>query len=159
MVAFLGSDQCESGAIKAMSLMNSDISICHVLPAIQVPTLVLNRTGDEDVPIESMRWAADRIPGASFGELDGIDHGWWVNSGRSSRISRKHAGLQTTIPVTWSLTSATATASQDPTWPNPSQPCLIIRLCTPEPTESLRRETKHCGGSACVLLDLPQYST
>lgn len=59
------------GAIKAISLMNSDISVCHVLPAIQVPTLVLNRTGDEDVPIESMRWAADRIPGASFGELDG----------------------------------------------------------------------------------------
>jgi pimeloyl-ACP methyl ester carboxylesterase/class 3 adenylate cyclase len=68
------------GAIKAMSVMNSEISVCHALPAIQVPTLTLNRTGDEDVPIESMRYAADRIPGASFAELDGIDHGWWVNS-------------------------------------------------------------------------------
>jgi pimeloyl-ACP methyl ester carboxylesterase/class 3 adenylate cyclase len=68
------------GAIKAMSLMNSEINVCHALPAIQVPTLALNRTGDEDVPIESMRYAADRIPGASFVELDGIDHGWWVNS-------------------------------------------------------------------------------
>ena len=68
------------GAVKAMSLMNSEISVCHVLPAIQVPTLALNRTGDKDVVIESVRWAADRIPGASFVELDGIDHGWWVNS-------------------------------------------------------------------------------
>ena len=68
------------GAIKAMSLMNSEINVCHALPAIQVPTLALNRTGDEDVRIESVRYAADRIPGASFVELDGIDHGWWVNS-------------------------------------------------------------------------------
>jgi pimeloyl-ACP methyl ester carboxylesterase/class 3 adenylate cyclase len=68
------------GAIKAMGLMNSEINVCHSLPAIQVPTLALNRTGDEDVPIESMRYAADRIPGASFVELEGIDHGWWVDS-------------------------------------------------------------------------------
>ena len=68
------------GAIKAMSVMNADINVCHALPAIQVPTLALNRTGDEDVRVESVRYAADRIPGASFVELDGIDHGWWVNS-------------------------------------------------------------------------------
>jgi pimeloyl-ACP methyl ester carboxylesterase/class 3 adenylate cyclase len=68
------------GAVKAMALMNSEINVCHALPAIQVPTIALNRTGDEDVPIESMRYAADRIPGASFVELGGIDHGWWVNS-------------------------------------------------------------------------------
>jgi pimeloyl-ACP methyl ester carboxylesterase len=68
------------GAIKAMSLMNSEINVCHALPAIAVPTLALNRTDDEDVPIGSMRYAADRIPGASFVELDGTDHGWWVNS-------------------------------------------------------------------------------
>jgi pimeloyl-ACP methyl ester carboxylesterase len=68
------------GAVKAMSLMNSEINVCHALPAIQVPTIALNRTDDEDVPIESMRYAADRIPGACFAELDGTDHGWWVNS-------------------------------------------------------------------------------
>jgi pimeloyl-ACP methyl ester carboxylesterase/class 3 adenylate cyclase len=68
------------GAVKAMSLMNSEINVCHALPAIQVPTIALNRTGDEDVSVDSMRYAADRIPGASFVELDGIDHGWWVNS-------------------------------------------------------------------------------
>ena len=27
-----------------------------------------------------MRYAADRIPGASLVELDGVDHGWWVDS-------------------------------------------------------------------------------
>jgi pimeloyl-ACP methyl ester carboxylesterase/class 3 adenylate cyclase len=68
------------GAVKAMSLMNSEINVCHALPAIQVPAIALNRAGDEDVPVESMRYAADRIPGAGFVELDGIDHGWWVNS-------------------------------------------------------------------------------
>jgi pimeloyl-ACP methyl ester carboxylesterase/class 3 adenylate cyclase len=68
------------GAIRAMSLMNSEINVTHALPAIQVPVLTLNRTGDEDVPIESMRYVADHIPGARFVELAGSDHGWWVNS-------------------------------------------------------------------------------
>jgi class 3 adenylate cyclase len=31
-------------------------------------------------PPQPAGYAADRIPGASFVELDGIDHGWWVNS-------------------------------------------------------------------------------
>jgi class 3 adenylate cyclase len=40
----------------------------------------MNRTGDEDVTVEAVRFIADRIPGSEFIELDGIDHGWWVNS-------------------------------------------------------------------------------
>jgi pimeloyl-ACP methyl ester carboxylesterase/class 3 adenylate cyclase len=70
------------GAIKAMSLMNSEIDVSGTLSSIRVPTLTLNRTDDEDVPIESMRHLADHVPGATFAELAGVDHGWWVDSGQ-----------------------------------------------------------------------------
>ena len=70
------------GAIKAISLMNSEIDVSGTLSSIRVPTLALNRTDDEDVPIDSMRYLAERVPAAEFAELPGIDHGWWVDSGQ-----------------------------------------------------------------------------
>jgi pimeloyl-ACP methyl ester carboxylesterase/class 3 adenylate cyclase len=70
------------GAIKAMSVMNSEIDVSGTLSSIRVPTLTINRTDDEDTPIESMRYIAGHVPGASFVELAGADHGWWVNSGQ-----------------------------------------------------------------------------
>jgi class 3 adenylate cyclase len=36
--------------------------------------------GDEDVVPDEGRYLANRIPDARFVELDGVDHGWWVNS-------------------------------------------------------------------------------
>lgn len=70
------------GAIKAMSLMNGEIDVSSTLSSIRVPTLTLSRTEDEDVPIDSVRYLADRVPGARFAELAGVDHGWWVDSGQ-----------------------------------------------------------------------------
>jgi pimeloyl-ACP methyl ester carboxylesterase len=52
-------------------LMNSQIDIRHVLPAVAVPTLVLHRTGDIDSQVEEGRYVAEHIPGARFVELAG----------------------------------------------------------------------------------------
>ena len=52
----------------------ADIDIRHVLPAIRVPTLILHNTGDRTVPVESSRYMAERIPGAKYVELPGVDH-------------------------------------------------------------------------------------
>jgi pimeloyl-ACP methyl ester carboxylesterase/class 3 adenylate cyclase len=68
------------GAIRDLSAMNSQIDVRHVLSAVTVPTLVLHRMGDEDVVPDEGRYLANRIPDARFVELDGVDHGWWVNS-------------------------------------------------------------------------------
>lgn len=46
----------------------------HVLPVIQVPTLVVHRTGDAVVPVELGREVAGLIPGALLRELPGDDH-------------------------------------------------------------------------------------
>jgi class 3 adenylate cyclase len=45
-----------------------------VLPAITIPVLVLHRAGDPFTGPEHGRYVAERIPGARFVELSGIDH-------------------------------------------------------------------------------------
>jgi hypothetical protein len=47
-------------------------------PDSHVPTLVMHRTGDGDVLIEGGRDLADRIAGARFVELRGIDSFPWA---------------------------------------------------------------------------------
>jgi len=54
--------------------MNSFVDVRDILPTIQVPTLVLHRTGDHDVALPEGRYLAARIPGARFVELAGDDH-------------------------------------------------------------------------------------
>jgi class 3 adenylate cyclase len=68
------------GAVTALRRMNAEIDVRHVLPAIHVPTRVIHRLGDEDTLPEEGHYLADRIPGAEFVGLSGIDHGWWVDS-------------------------------------------------------------------------------
>lgn len=62
------------GAALALTKMNTDIDIRHVLPAIRVPTLVLHRTGDPLCPVEGGRYIAAHIPDSTYVEVPGIDH-------------------------------------------------------------------------------------
>ena len=48
------------------------------LPAIHQPTLVLQRTDDQVLPIKAARVAAQRIPGAKMVELPGAEHLPWL---------------------------------------------------------------------------------
>lgn len=58
----------------ALTRMNYEIDMRHILPAIRVPTLVLHRTGDTRVDVEAGRYLGSRIPGARYVELPGGDH-------------------------------------------------------------------------------------
>jgi class 3 adenylate cyclase len=62
------------GAVKSFTILNSQIDVSSILPAIRVPTLVLHRQGDVQVPIELGRELAARIPDAKFIEYPGGDH-------------------------------------------------------------------------------------
>ena len=62
------------GAAVALTRMNTEIDIRHVLPTVRVPTLVVHRTGDLCLKIEEGRYLAENIPGAKVVELAGIDH-------------------------------------------------------------------------------------
>ena len=61
-------------SIAALERMNMEIDIRDVLPNIQVPTLVVNATGDPVSPIEGARYLAERIPGARLLEYQDATH-------------------------------------------------------------------------------------
>jgi class 3 adenylate cyclase len=61
-------------AAVALTRMNAQIDVRHVLPTIRVPTLVLHRTGDRCLLVEEGRYVASLIPEARFVELPGNDH-------------------------------------------------------------------------------------
>jgi pimeloyl-ACP methyl ester carboxylesterase len=66
------------GAAAQLLRMNTEIDVRAILPAIRVPTLILHRAEDRDALVEEGRWIASRIPGATFVQLPGGDHLFWV---------------------------------------------------------------------------------
>jgi len=66
------------GAALAVMKMNRDIDVRRVLPAVNVPTLILHRLGDRFIDIAHARYMAQHIPSAKFIELSGADHAPWI---------------------------------------------------------------------------------
>jgi pimeloyl-ACP methyl ester carboxylesterase/class 3 adenylate cyclase len=62
------------GAAIALERMNREIDVTDVLPAIRVPTLIIQREGDQAGPAEFM---AERIPASKLVVLPGDDHIAW----------------------------------------------------------------------------------
>jgi pimeloyl-ACP methyl ester carboxylesterase len=62
------------GAALALTAMNAEIDVRNVLPVVSVPTLIIHRSGDRAIPVESGRHLATHIPGARLAELPGDDH-------------------------------------------------------------------------------------
>jgi class 3 adenylate cyclase len=62
------------GAAAALELMNRDIDVRQVLPAVRAPTLVLNLTGDSAAIVQGSRYMAERIPGARLVQVEGEGH-------------------------------------------------------------------------------------
>jgi pimeloyl-ACP methyl ester carboxylesterase len=62
-----------AGAVALMDLYR-EMDVRAVLPAIDVPTLVLHRADDRMVPAAQGRYLAESIPGARYVELPGEDH-------------------------------------------------------------------------------------
>jgi pimeloyl-ACP methyl ester carboxylesterase len=66
------------GAAVALSQMNRSIDVRPLLGQLDLPTLVVHRTGDRSNPIELGRYLAATIPGAVLAELPGDDHLPWL---------------------------------------------------------------------------------
>jgi class 3 adenylate cyclase len=65
----------------ALNMMFSQIDVRHILPTVQVPTLILHRKGDRAVNVRNSRYLAEHINGARYVELEGIDHEPWLDGG------------------------------------------------------------------------------
>ncbi len=59
---------------RSVLMMNAEIDVRHVLPAIRVPTLILHNVNEQTIPVESGRHLAQHIPNAKYVELPGVDH-------------------------------------------------------------------------------------
>jgi class 3 adenylate cyclase len=77
MVAKFERLSASPGAVRAITLLNAQIDVRPILPSIQVPTLVMHRRGDLQVPFEAGRYLAEQIPNAKFIEYSGQDHVFW----------------------------------------------------------------------------------
>jgi class 3 adenylate cyclase/pimeloyl-ACP methyl ester carboxylesterase len=103
-----------------------DYDVTAAVDAVDVPTLVIHRTGDV-VPVEGSRWVADHIAGAKMLELPGAEHICYFNGddilagieefvgGSAPRgpISRK---LVTVLYTDIVESTARAVAMGDETW-------------------------------------------
>src|SRR5206468_540112 len=76
--ARLGRLSASPGGTMALAKMTRDVGVRHVLPAVCVPTLVLDSRDDPVVPGAAGRHIAERTPGAKVVELPGRDHLPWI---------------------------------------------------------------------------------
>jgi pimeloyl-ACP methyl ester carboxylesterase len=68
------------GAAAAITRMNREIDVRHVLPATHLPTLIVHRTGDRVIDVQHARYLAHHIPGAKLTELPGEVHTPWLGN-------------------------------------------------------------------------------
>jgi class 3 adenylate cyclase/pimeloyl-ACP methyl ester carboxylesterase len=66
------------GAMRDLERMSREIDVRHALPAIQIPTLVLNRNEEDAFVVSSSRHLAQHIAGARHTEIPGHDHALFV---------------------------------------------------------------------------------
>src|SRR5438067_279693 len=66
------------GAARDLDRMDRQTDVRHVLPAVQIPTLVLNRAEEHPFSVASSRHLVEHIAGARHLELPGRDHALFV---------------------------------------------------------------------------------
>jgi class 3 adenylate cyclase/alpha-beta hydrolase superfamily lysophospholipase len=69
-------ERLSSSPGELLALMNSmgDHDITDLLGELRVPTLIVHRIGDRLIDVRHSRYLAERIPGARFVELEGVDN-------------------------------------------------------------------------------------
>jgi class 3 adenylate cyclase len=78
---WVGRAERQTGTPSAMATllaMNALLDIRPVLATVTVPTLVIHRSGDRVVDVHHGRYYAEHIPAATYVELPGDDHWWWI---------------------------------------------------------------------------------
>lgn len=66
------------GAVAASLTMHLDVDVRALLGDLSLPVLVLHRTNDMLIPVESGRYLATHVPGARYIEQASEDHMYWI---------------------------------------------------------------------------------
>lgn len=69
---------CTPGALKTIMVLNRQIDVTSILPTVQIPTLVLHRRTDTQMPVQQGRDLAAKIPGAKYIEYPDGEHAFWT---------------------------------------------------------------------------------
>jgi class 3 adenylate cyclase len=67
------------GTARALLRVAMESDVRAVLPAIQIPTLVVHLRDDPLTPLTAGRYIADHVPGAHWVEIPGADDYWWAS--------------------------------------------------------------------------------
>jgi pimeloyl-ACP methyl ester carboxylesterase len=94
-LAMLIRQSVSPGAAVALSRMNREIDVRPALSAIRVPTLVVNREGDDEFIKGGSQYLAEHIPGARQVELPGADH--VMHAGDTDPVLREIEGFLTEV--------------------------------------------------------------
>jgi hypothetical protein len=149
----------------ALTRMNAEIDVRHILPTIRVPTLVLHRTGDRCLLVEEGRYVAGLIPDARFVELPGDDHLPFVGDQDAllDEIARFLASARTQadadrVLVTlfaWSWSADSRGPAADAPWRS-SLRTLVVEQPRVSPTAVyVRRRVRRLDGPACIRCGAP----
>ena len=84
------------GAAVVLGRCNTEIDTRDVLRAIEVPALVMHRTGDRDVSVEEGRYIASLLSGSVWRELPGDDH--LIYAGDSGAVLQEVERFLTSLP-------------------------------------------------------------
>ena len=82
------------GDVARFFAIDEDTDVRDLLPSIRVPTLVVHRREDRDMPFEHGRYLAEHIPGAEFVELPGGAHAWDADDALTTEVGRFLATIQ-----------------------------------------------------------------
>lgn len=66
------------GALRTLLALNRQIDVSSILPTLQIPTLVVHRKTDAQVPVALGRKLGQKIPGAKYVEYAEGDHCYWL---------------------------------------------------------------------------------
>ncbi len=68
------------GAVRDIVNVLRDLDVRAILRDINVPTLLMHSVDDRAVQVENARYLAKHIPQATYIELEGMDHFWWLDT-------------------------------------------------------------------------------
>ena len=85
--------------------MSLNIDVRHLLPALHVPTLVLQSATDPSVIFPLGKYLADNIEDAEFVDLGGSDHFGWHDPNVANELGRFLTGKQQPVDVDRVLTT------------------------------------------------------
>jgi pimeloyl-ACP methyl ester carboxylesterase/DNA-binding CsgD family transcriptional regulator len=86
------------GSARSLMTVGYQLDWDGALAKIQVPTLVLHRSGDLVAPVRQGRQVAEAIPEARYVELPGVDHLMWAGD-QESILGEVEAFLRAVIPA------------------------------------------------------------